>query len=90
MILRPRPADTSHFTAAQDFPTRYGLPREVAFCRQCVISNQKPISAVEFSHTATTAKETVYFGEDGICDACQVRNVKRDTNWADQIGRAHV
>ena len=28
--------------------TFYGLPRTVAFCRKCVISNQRPNSAVEY------------------------------------------
>ena len=29
----------------------YGLPRDVRFCKRCVISNQRPNSAVEFQHT---------------------------------------
>ena len=32
----------------------YGLPGEVIFCRSCVISNQRPNSAVEFNHTKDT------------------------------------
>ena len=30
---------------------KYGLPGEVMFCRRCVISNQRPSSAVVFKHT---------------------------------------
>ena len=31
--------------------TKFGLPRRCASARRCVISNQRPISAVEFAHT---------------------------------------
>lgn len=29
----------------------YGLPKNVQFCRECVMSNQKPNSCYEFEHT---------------------------------------
>ncbi len=32
----------------------YGLPKNVQFCRECVMSNQKPNSCYEFEHTRTT------------------------------------
>ena len=32
----------------------YGLPNEVKFCRRCVISNQRPNSAVEYRHARET------------------------------------
>ena len=28
----------------------YGLPKNVVFCKTCAMSNQKPISTVEFKH----------------------------------------
>ena len=34
----------------------YGLPREVIYCNKCVISNQRPASAVEFKHTRDSKK----------------------------------
>ena len=34
-----------------DFEVKYGLPKEIKFCRKCVISNQRPSSAVEYQHT---------------------------------------
>ena len=49
----------------------YGLPAEVQFCHRCVISNQRPNSAVEFKHTRNTKKETIGFDAEGICDACR-------------------
>jgi N-acetyl sugar amidotransferase len=57
--------------------TKYGLPAEVKFCRSCVISNQRPNSAVEFSHTANSKKQTIAFDENGICDACRYAEQKR-------------
>lgn len=55
----------------------YGLPREVRFCTRCVISNQRPNSAVEFKHTRDTKKETIHFDAEGVCDACRVAEAKR-------------
>jgi len=48
----------------------YGLPEEVKFCKKCVISNQRPNSAVEFKHTIKSKKKTINFNDDGVCDAC--------------------
>lgn len=50
--------------------TKYGLPSHVAFCRKCVISNQRPNSAVEYKHTAESKKSVIAFNDEGICDAC--------------------
>lgn len=55
--------------------TKYGLPSHVAFCRKCVISNQRPNSAVEYKHTAESKKTVIAFDENGVCDAC--RNAER-------------
>ncbi|MFM2235277.1 MAG: hypothetical protein RL296_936, partial [Actinomycetota bacterium] len=49
----------------------YGLPEVVRFCKLCVISNQRPSSAVEFTHRLSDKKKTIGFDEDGICDACR-------------------
>ncbi len=61
----------------------YGLPEEVKFCRQCVISNQRPNSAVEFSHTIKSKKATINFNADGVCDACLLAEKKnREIDWS--------
>lgn len=61
---------------------KYGLPREVKFCRRCVISNQRPNSAVEFKHTTESKKFTIHFDEEGVCDACRFAEKKRNTiDW---------
>lgn len=63
----------------------FGLPEEVKFCKRCVISNQRPSSAVEFKYSPTSAKKTIGFNEDGICDACLYAEKKEKTvNWADR------
>lgn len=61
--------------------TLYGLPPEVRFCTRCVISNQRPNSAIEFRHTSSTAKETIAFDDEGICSACRVAERKAATDW---------
>ena len=61
---------------------KYGLPREVKFCSRCVISNQRPNSAVEYKHTKDSTKTTIKLDADGICDACRVSEQKKKTiDW---------
>lgn len=60
---------------------KYGLPREVKFCKRCVMSNQRPVSEVEFKHTIQTKKRTMAFDEEGICDACRANEQKEAVDW---------
>jgi N-acetyl sugar amidotransferase len=62
----------------------YGLPPDVRFCRRCVISNQRPNSAVEFKHTRDSKKATISFDADGICDACRVAETKAKIDWVER------
>ena len=72
-------------SAPQDLEAYYGLPKEVRFCRRCVISNQRPNSAVEFSHTSASRKTTIGFNEEGVCDACLFAERKRSViDWAER------
>jgi N-acetyl sugar amidotransferase len=60
----------------------YGLPEKVIFCKNCVISNQRPSSTVEFKHTRNEKKQTIGFGEDGMCEACRFNSIKeRKIDW---------
>jgi N-acetyl sugar amidotransferase len=59
----------------------YGLPEEVAFCSKCVMSNQRPTSAVEFKHTKDSKKTTMNFDEQGVCDACRTAEIKDNIDW---------
>lgn len=59
----------------------YGLPQEVTFCTRCVMSNQRPTSAVEFKHTKDSKKTTMNFDEHGVCDACRTAEIKDNIDW---------
>jgi N-acetyl sugar amidotransferase len=88
MHPRHRPFDISAFDKSEDaLGTKYGLPKKVEFCRRCVISNQRPNSAVEFAHTAASKKSTINFDAEGICDACRVAERKAEIDWAEREDR---
>ena len=58
--------------------TFFGLPKEVIYCKKCVVSNQRPNSAIEFQHTIDSKKDTIIFDKNGVCDACNFA-VKKNT-----------
>ncbi|MFM8689035.1 MAG: N-acetyl sugar amidotransferase, partial [Acidimicrobiaceae bacterium] len=60
---------------------KYGLPPKVTFCQRCVTSNQKPISAIEFQHTAASVKQAIHLDDTDICDACRVTEKKASIDW---------
>ena len=63
----------------------YGLPGEVRFCKTCVISNQRPNSAVEYQHTKESRKQTIQFDASGVCDACRLAEQKHGMiDWKDR------
>lgn len=61
--------------------TLYGLPEKVIFCKKCVMSNQRPNSAIEFKHSIKTKKATLNIDKEGICDACRFAEVKEKIDW---------
>ena len=74
--------DYSKFEKEAPDDVKYGLPKEVKFCKKCVISNQRPNSCQEFEHNKTSKKETIHFDENGICDACRASEEKMHTiDW---------
>lgn len=78
MIRRPSPVNLSAYRAdAPDPASFYGLPSEVRYCKRCVISNQRPNSAVEYQHQKKTAKSVISFDPEGVCDACRFAEKKR-------------
>lgn len=67
---------------------KYGLPATVRFCSRCVISNQRPSSAVEFAHKVDTRKQTIEFDEHGVCAACRYAERKaNDIDWIERERR---
>lgn len=59
----------------------YGLPNKVVFCKKCVISNQRPASALEFKHSIQSKKVTMNIDADGVCDACKYAEKKEGIDW---------
>ncbi len=60
---------------------KYGLPAQVRFCVRCVVSNQRPVSSVEFRHTKTHRHQSLNFDRNGVCDACRVAEQKEHIDW---------
>ena len=60
---------------------KYGLPEKVKFCKECVISNQRPSSTPELANTIETIKKTINFDKNGICDACNYAKEKENIDW---------
>ncbi len=60
---------------------KYGLPREVKFCNRCVMSNQRPASAIEFKHSINSLKTTLRINDEGVCDACRHAEEKEQIDW---------
>jgi N-acetyl sugar amidotransferase len=67
-----------------DLDVLHGLPRDVVYCRSCVMSNQRPATTPEFSKKATSDVEYASFGDDGICDACKFYEHKKTIDWDDR------
>lgn len=74
---------TKKSNAHDELPeAKYGLPREVVYCKRCVISNQRPASVIELKNTGNEPKPTIQFNEDGICSACQFAERKNaEIDW---------
>ena len=90
-IHAPQEIDKTEFTADADgLQAKYGLPQEVKFCKSCVISNQRPNSAIEYSHTKQSKKATIHFDENGICDACNFAEKKnKQIDWGEREKKLH-
>lgn len=88
-IKYPKPVDLTKFLPAQDnLEAKYGLPKNIFYCKKCVISNQRPNSAVEYDHKQGTKKATIRFDDDQICDACRFSEKKNGViDWSDREKR---
>lgn len=62
--------------------TKYGLSKEVTYCKRCVMSNQRPASIPEFKHTPDRkGAQYLHIDEEGICDACRHAEEKERIDW---------
>lgn len=68
-------------SVSKKLEAKYGLPEKVVFCKRCVMSNQKPVSSVEFKHSTAHKHRGLYIDEDGICDACRFAEQKEAIDW---------
>ena len=58
------------------------LTSKVIYCSECVISNQRPITLVETKHSNKEKKNTTFFDENGVCDACKWSKIKKnEIDW---------
>lgn len=63
---------------------RYGLPKEVVFCKECVLSNQKVTPSVVTSDQNNSRKNTLEF-KNGVCSACRLNKEKQSSiNWKER------
>jgi N-acetyl sugar amidotransferase len=85
-IQYPSPVDLKDFAKDnRDSKPLYGLPKETIFCKKCVISNQRPNSAIEYNHTQESKKDTINLDTNGICDACNFAEKKQNSiDWAER------
>ena len=59
----------------------YGLPKKVVFCKECLMSNQRPNMMPE--HYNQDIKTTTKFKDD-LCDACRWNKKKKDIDWEER------
>ncbi len=82
IINYPNQVDYTEYKKETSDTTKYGLPKDIKFCKSCVISNQRPNSQIEHEHNKSTLKTTINFNKDGICDACILAEKKKnEIDW---------
>ena len=62
---------------------KYHLPRNIKYCKKCVMSNQKPNTSVEYQNQNGT-REYIGFDNDGICAACKYDEQKKKIDWTER------
>jgi hypothetical protein len=85
-IKAPRDIDFGKYSPSAVNPEAfYGLPEKITYCSHCIISNQRPVSANEFVHTAKTAKTSMKMDNQGKCDACRFAGMKQNQiDWQER------
>jgi N-acetyl sugar amidotransferase len=68
-------------TVSEESEAYYGLPKDVSFCKRCVMSNQRPSSYPEFRHAADRKTPILHIDEEGVCDACRYAEKKDQVDW---------
>lgn len=74
----------------QENKNDYGLPKEVKFCKKCVISNQRPSSTVEFRTSYNDKKKVIDFDKSGVCSACLYHeNKNKYIDWKERESKLY-
>ncbi len=79
--------DLSKYSLSNEqLEVKYGLPREVHFCKKCNMSNQQPMSSNEYAHKKDSKKVTLTFDEFGVCHACNFNELKEtgEIDWQER------
>ena len=64
------------------YSSQFGLPTNVIFCKECVLSNQKPNPVVEFKNNNNLKSGPEF--ENGVCNACRYNKAKDKINWKER------
>ena len=59
----------------------FGLPKKVIFCKKTHISNQRPVSKIEFLHNKKTKTKTLFIDKNGISDSYKYSRLKKKINY---------
>jgi N-acetyl sugar amidotransferase len=62
----------------------FGLPQKIIFCKKSLISNQRPVSSVEFNHNKKSKKKTLYIDKNGISDSWKYSRLKKKIDYNDR------
>ena len=57
------------------------LPKNIIFCKRCVISNQRPSSVSETKNKKNIKKKVIEFDKNGICSACKNHDLMEKIDW---------
>ena len=57
--------------------TLFGLPNKIIFCKKTLISNQRPISSIEFEHKISSKKKTLHINKNYISDSWRYSRQKK-------------
>ena len=62
----------------------YGLPDKVLFCKKSLISNQRPVSSIEFLNQTNSKKQTTFFDKNCISDPWKYSRRKLKINYKER------
>ena len=69
------------FTSDNPKTVLYNLPKNVTYCKSCLMSNQRPDTIAEHYNKKDQNKQTIQFSEDNICYACKWAKKKDQVDW---------